>query len=352
MMKNFRHFVSFIFYHFNMASSSFHTNNNGIPPTTLLEWYKIRDTFFGADYASRNIPLALELASSCQHPDALWLTAVCAGTDVKTFADAKRVFSARGQNDARALCFWWRCSTEDEALLRRSADLGFAFAQALLAERTDREEKLKFALSAAAQGERDGFAQLGCCFRDGVGCEQNWEKAKELFVLASSLGSLFSKSCLGWLHGAADPSRWFWWGLASALGNNWSFLYNFAKQVELFNSGQGSRPVMFAIGRALRGHVNEEVKTIFNSQNNFDSLVGPAKQAIAFYEAQIKAVKDAMYAWTLVGIKLKVVKDVRKLIAKLIWESREAALFQVAPGENAQRTAENAEAEKQRCSFM
>jgi hypothetical protein len=60
---------------------------------------------------------------------------------------------------------------------------------------------------------------------------------------------------------------------------------------------------------------------------NFDSRIGPAKQAIAFYEAQIKATKDAMRAWTLVGIKLKVVKDVRKLIAKLIWDSREEALY-------------------------
>jgi hypothetical protein len=37
-----------------------------------------------------------------------------------------------------------------------------------------------------------------------------------------------------------------------------------------------------------------------------------------------------MCAWTQVGIKLKVVKDVRKLIAKLIWDSREEALYDVS----------------------
>jgi hypothetical protein len=63
----------------------------------------------------------------------------------------------------------------------------------------------------------------------------------------------------------------------------------------------------------LQGHVNEESGTIFDESYEFDSLIGPAKQAIAFYEAQIKATKDAMRAWTLVGIKLNVVKDVRKL---------------------------------------
>jgi hypothetical protein len=120
-----------------MASSSSH--NNGIPLSTLLEWYKIRDTFFGNNKVSQNIPLALELASSCQHPDARWLTEACAGKDVTTKEDAKRVFSALGQNDARALCFMWlvrtRMRKEDLAPLRRSAELGFAFAQALMAGR-------------------------------------------------------------------------------------------------------------------------------------------------------------------------------------------------------------------------
>ena len=47
--------------------------------------------------------MALELAASCDHPDARWLTEACAGKDVTSFEDAKRVFSALGQNDARAL---------------------------------------------------------------------------------------------------------------------------------------------------------------------------------------------------------------------------------------------------------
>jgi hypothetical protein len=82
------------------------SHNNSIPLATLLEWYKIRDTFFGDNYVSQNIPLALELASSCQHPDARWLTEACAGKGVTTKEDGKRVFSALGQNDARALCLF------------------------------------------------------------------------------------------------------------------------------------------------------------------------------------------------------------------------------------------------------
>jgi hypothetical protein len=63
-----------------MASSTSHKDI--IPLSILLEWYKIRDTFFGHNYVFRNISLALQLAGRCQHPDARWLTEACAGKDV------------------------------------------------------------------------------------------------------------------------------------------------------------------------------------------------------------------------------------------------------------------------------
>jgi hypothetical protein len=156
------------------------------------------------------------------------------------------------------------------------------------------------------------------------------DKAKESFVHAIELEHVYAMVSLGQLLGESDPQRWRWLGRAAAFGNSSDFLDNFSKQVELFNSGSESAAVMFAIGRALQGHVNEEARTIFDSKINFDSCISPAKQAIAFYEAQIKATKDAMHAWAQVGIRWKVVKDVRKLIAKLIWDSREEALYDVS----------------------
>jgi hypothetical protein len=312
-----------------MASSSYH-NNNSIPIATLLEWYKIRDTFFGENNVSQNIPLALELAKACQHPDAQWLLEACAGKDVTTKEDAKRIFPTLDQNDARALCFAWILGDRrDFTPLRRSAELGFAFAQALLAERSLGVEKFKFAQLASAQGERDGFFSFGRCFYDGEGCGKDLKKAKENFLCANKFGDVFSVGFLGDLFDESDVQCWHWWGRAAAVDWSNSFVSNFARQVDLFNSGAGSAAVMFAIGRALQGHVNEEERTIFTSANDFDSLIGPAKQAISFYEAQIKATKDAIKTWGLVGMKFKVVKDVRRLIAKLIWDSREEALFKI-----------------------
>jgi hypothetical protein len=312
-------------------ASSFSFTSNGIPLAIQREWYKIRDTFFGMNCVSQNILSAVELSSCCEHPDARWLLETCAGKDVKTEENAKHVFSSLGPTDARALCFMWRCGDDDEmedlAPLRRSAELGFALAQAWMARETGDDEKFRFAQLAAVQGERDGFFWLGWCFHDGAGCEEDLDKAKENFLCASQLGDVHSMVCLGKMLEESDPHRWRWWGRAAALGSSWFFSSNFAKQVELFHAGSGSAAVMFAIGQALKGHVNEQARTIFNQGWDFDHWIGPAKQAIAFYGAQIKAAKDAMRAWSLVGIHFNVVKDVRKLIAKLIWDSREEALF-------------------------
>jgi TPR repeat protein len=215
--------------------------------------------------------------------------------------------------------------------LQRSAELGFAFAQALMAGESDTlEEIFKFAQLASSQGERDGFYRLGVCFRFGRGCEKDLDKAKENFLHASQLAHISSMCGIGLLLDSLDPQRWQRLGRAAALGAWLNFLDGFAKQVELFNRGSGSAAVMFAIGQALQGHVNEEQGRIFNERYNFEFWIRPAKQAIIFYDGQIKATKGAMHAWTQVGIRRKVVKDVRKLIAKLIWDSREEALYDVS----------------------
>jgi TPR repeat protein len=216
---------------------------------------------------------------------------------------------------------------EDITSLRRSAELGYGFAQAWMAGQTRGEEKFKISQVAAGEGERDGFYWLGRCFRDGEGCEKKLDKAKENFLRASEQGDVWAMSNVGTLLDEFDPERWRWWGLAAARGNCWPVFRDLVEQVDLFNHGHGSAAVVFVIGQALQGHVNEQARRIFNEGYSFVSLIGPAKQAIAFYEAQIQATKDAMRAWTQIGLHFGVVKDVRKLIAKLIWESREEALY-------------------------
>ncbi len=109
----------------------------------------------------------------------------------------------------------------------------------------------------------------------------------------------------------------------------YSFLDSFSKQVDLFFSGSGNATVIFLIGRALKGNINMENRQIFREKYDFDSLIGPANQAVSFYESQIKSARLAVDTWTLVATRLHVMKDVRIYIGKMIWEARFEANYKI-----------------------
>jgi TPR repeat protein len=315
-----------------MAFSSSH--NNRIPLATLLEWYKIRDTFFGQNYVSQNIRLALELASTCKHPDAEWLVAVCSGKEVKTGSDAKRVFSALGQNDARALFF--SSASDDNIIsdedaeadllrLERAAELGFAQAQACLGldENRDKMDRFRWLSLSAAQDERDGWYGLGTWFFD----EKNLVEARRCFEKSHRLGAVDAMCLLGELCSRYDPQRWIWWAQAARMGSKDWFLSQFCEEVQLLSPFSGNHAVVFAIGEALTGNVDFAKRTIFGERFDFENRFVSANVAMDFFNRQSRAARAAVFMWTRVGMRFKVVKDVRVLIGKLVWEARSEALY-------------------------
>jgi hypothetical protein len=96
-------------------------------------------------------------------------------------------------------------------------------------------------------------------------------------------------------------------------------------QVAKFLAGDSSKAaIVFAIGRFLEGKIDEERKRFFNFyEDDFENLVGPAKTAVGFYRRQLKCCRDAVDAWTAVGIRYGVVEDIRFIIGKMIWGERE-----------------------------
>jgi hypothetical protein len=134
--------------------------------------------FWGATVLSRK---ALELASACEHPNAVWLTKLFAAPVVVTEEEARRVFLGC-ENDPRALGFagflsgLHRASSVDE--MRRAAELGDAFAQAWVAWPTIGEERFRWAEKSAAQGERDGFYKLGLRMRMEMDARKTWKEQK------------------------------------------------------------------------------------------------------------------------------------------------------------------------------
>ncbi len=306
----------------------------GVPLVELLKWLDIRDTFLGENFKKQDITCALALARQCKHPDAEWLTSIFEGKEVLTKKDAREVFLSL-ENDARALCFaWWLTDDrkEDLSLIRRSSEMGNAFACSSLGWRVWIENEKETFLKthyAVSQHERDGFCLFGFCFRDGVGCEKELNLARETFLIAAELGHVWATACYGCLLGKSEPTCWIWLGRAALRGMPDSFLDYFSKQVKQFFSGSGNATVVFLIGRALKGNIDLEKKQIFGGRYDFDSRIGPANQAVSFCSSQIKSARLAVDTWTLVATRLRLIKDMRIFVGKMIWEARFEANYKI-----------------------
>ncbi len=194
----------------------------------------------------------------------------------------------------------------------------------------DDEEAFRLAQGAALEHERDGSYRLGVCFRNGLGCEKDLNLAKENFLIAAELGHVYAAYEYGSLLDESDPAHWLWLGRAALRGSPGSFLHSFAEQVEQYFSGSGNATVVFLIGRALKGSIDMEKKQIFGSHRwTFDSLIGPANQAVSFYDSQIKSARLAVDTWTLISSRLNLIKDMRIFIGKMIWEARFEANYKI-----------------------
>jgi hypothetical protein len=250
-----------------------------------LAWYKIRDTIVGQNCVKQDIKKAFELAAVCKHPNAVWLTNLFGGRDTASREEARQVFLSC-ENDPRALSLAGAL-VRDFGEIRRAAELGDAFAQAVMAEITEGEESFRWAEECAAQGERNGFCHVGRCYRDGVGCEEDAERAKANFLVAAELWNVDAMVYVGKMFGREDAQRFVWFGRAAVSGYSFTFL---SEMLIRFRTSLLNMQMLFlSFGRALRGHINNEKRTIFGNPISFDTRIGPANEALRFYEFQMQS---------------------------------------------------------------
>jgi TPR repeat protein len=164
---------------------------------------------------------------------------------------------------------------------------------------------------------------LGYSFGRGKGCQKDVEKSKENYLIAAELGLVDAMSRLGDLLEKNNPQRFVWLGKAAVSGLFWSFLTEMVEQMCNFDSGTGHANFVFAIGRALKGHIDNEKGEIFRNGCKFDSFIGPA--TISHFSIAIY--RRAVDYWTLIGVRIGVVKDIRKMVATMIWGSRQEAKY-------------------------
>jgi TPR repeat protein len=119
------------------------------------------------------------------------------------------------------------------------------------------------------------------------------ERAKENYLVAAELGLVAAMVRLGNILNKDDHQRFVWFGGAAANGFCNSFLSEMRDQIHKLNSGIGHAKVIFVIGRALKGHIDNEKRTMFGNGYKFDTSIGPANQAHHFYNFQLHVSKSS-----------------------------------------------------------
>ncbi len=295
-----------------------------------IAWYRVRDTLFGENYETFDITKALRLAAVCNHPDAVWLTNLFAKHgNVCTKSEVRQVFLGC-INDTKAAYF--AASLDDyrdvqlEPLLRTLAVSGYAYAQAEMARTIisnfDFGTNFYWAEKAAAQKERNGFYWLAICYLYGSNCRMSEELAKKNFLNAAMLGSRSAMCKYALMLEETDTQRVLW--IAKAGYKLHQVFFNLMNShMEYYKStllnGPKPSPMTFAFGRALVRQYHWKDRGTITYVN--------ADQAIQYFDFQLKEYRRAVDTWTIVGLRNNVVKDIRKLIGKIIWDARDEAEY-------------------------
>ncbi len=186
-----------------------------------------------------------------------------------------------------------------------------------------------WAQRSALQGERNGIYVLAVCYSNGDGVAPDSELAATLYEKAAILGHVDAMSTFSFMV-SDEVQKWYWLSQAASQGGVAiieHFLSSIPQQVELFQAGEVNPSVMFFIGQALDGQVNEMEKTIFGFEVNMVTLFRAVLIAVDFFKRQSNSAKDAVNAWSLVALRLGFMKDLRVAVGRYIWETRFEAKY-------------------------
>lgn len=250
--------------------STFPKPAKGRERQVFLQWYKIRELWFGYNSVEQNRLKAMQLAETCEHPEAQWL---CGKSEVHV--KGHQIYFASKINFTQE-----RIEDEfDKKCIEQSALLDHPFGNVCFSMlcSIQRNSLLKFehAEKAALQGDRDGMFCLAGCYYRGYGCVMDESKAIDLFYMSAKLGNIHAMLSLGsLLKPVDDASGSYWIGKA--------FYYSVVKDPDLYKYYEYRR----------------------------------------YYMHQLNMYRKMVDTWTLVGMRCNVVKDVRIMIARKIWKQR------------------------------
>ncbi len=288
----------------------------------LMRWFAARSIFF-ASVDEEALADGLALVQQCRHEDARFLVSLFPHGPPKNLREAADVFLAQ-QSDARCLCWAARFCGQAEGenaegeLLRRSAERGNAWGQySFYLWGAGKKRDLESVQRAADQGEPEALATLGSHYWHGMHMAADKERAKLLWREAALLGHgwaqfYYAEECRD------NPVERFVWLRRLAVSGfkvaQNELLSVVSEELTRFDQGCSGR-VLFEIGAAFSGISN------WSGQSK---VAGYANRAVNLHDQWCASARRAVLCWLWLARDRNIVRDIRLLIADLIWQERAA----------------------------
>jgi hypothetical protein len=261
----------------------------------------------------------VELARLSQHPDAVWLCSVAASRGTGRLREALE----DEERDGRTLFFLSRFESGSD-MVKKAAELGYAPAEALMALlEKEAPSGLAWAEAAAAQNDRNGLARLGEFLTKGAWGRMEKERGRAALQLAAELGQREAMLAL-WKDEAYPTNlRYRWLCRAASCGSHWASLEVVSVALPAVERGELVGPPLLELGGMLAGRLDSSDTQILGLRDPGTSI-RTALQCMALYHGWVREVRAAIRTWTGVARRAGVVKDVRVLVARRLWEERDA----------------------------
>ncbi len=278
-----------------------------------IKWFHARQTFFEEPFVQ-----GFALARLCDHDDARYLVSLFPEGRPKSFENAAAVFRKAAQGgDPRSMCWEATCeSIKQGDLLSRSAQLGYAWAQASVARYSSSAIAVPLLLKSVAQGEREGMAMLSEQLQRGKYCPRDEDRARALMLEGALLGDMTAQMSWAQEYCSAGSLDFFVWMRRLSQQVQWDCEFQSVghlarEQLRLYDEGASGR-IVFEIGLA---HSTDKREPVEYGQRD-------ARRALLLFRQWCNEAKQSVLCWLWAGKLLGVSKDIRLLIANLLWEDR------------------------------
>ena len=231
-------------------------------------------------------------------------------------------------DDATALRYLAK-AREDEALMRKAASMGDEWAMSKVCYLSSTNEgKFQMAWASAEKGGADGTCNLMRCFESGIGCVRNEIFAGELLERAADLGSFLS--CYEYVERDEMNAAHRVKHLIGFFGLETSATNVICKDLQkiLLKPSRDEDVVLFEVGEMFRGNIDFEKGTAFGKlvwSGHLEIL----SQVAVLHNRRCNVVREACVTWVLFAKRIGINKDVRRLIARMVWETRENPVVRV-----------------------